>query len=429
MTKKAIYEAIAAEFLKLAALEQEPPVDPPVVPEPPTPEPPTPPEPPVEPDPPPALTPLSADPIVTVAKPVVGQGFIDPTYGVKVTRATQGPRRHNYSRRQAFSHDGKYFLTAAQDGYWFLHDANTCAEIKRLNGLAGDCEPIWSPSGKILHAGREGVGGVWYWLDVESNTRTVAFDLNGKTPFPDARSFWTKGEGTTSADGRYIALMAETYSGGRVTHYGIVTVDVIAGTVVGSLATSSRPDHVSMSPSGNYAVVSWTTSAGTRAYKRDFSGYTQLHSTSEHSDLAIGPNGEDFYVYTDYAAGQIRAKNLATGAAFDISSLYPRSGSAYAAHISGQGFGKPGWVVVSTYADNGSYGNARPDPTLQPQYRKVWLAELKPGGQKLNLCHIRSTASGYFAEPQATASRDLSRVMFASNLGSGSAESYIVDVP
>jgi hypothetical protein len=66
---------------------------------------------------------------------------------------------------------------------------------------------------------------------------------------------------------------------------------------------------------------------------------------------------------------------------------------------------------------------------LQPQYRKVWIAELKPGGQQLSLAHLQTTASDYFGEPQASVSRDFRYAIWASNLGAGSAESYIATVP
>jgi hypothetical protein len=437
--------AIAAEFNALAdevddllsapPTEPEPPIEePPVV----EPEPPVVPElpvdePPSDPEPTGKLKPLAADPIVgDVAKPPIGGSYVDPVYGVTIYRASAGTR-HDYSRRQAWNADNSRYLQLATNGYWHLHDGKTYQHVRQLSFLAGDAEAIWHPTDprKLLHTGREGQGGVWYWLDVETNTREVAFDLRGKTPFSNAQSFWTKAEGTTSADGRYIALMCETYSSAsqRVSHYGIVTVDIQTGNVVGSLEVASRPDHVSMSPTGQYAVVSWVGGNGTRAYTRDFSGYTQLHSTSEHSDLALGADGVDYYVYTDYTAGQIRAKRLDNGQVFNLSSLYPRGGSAYAAHISGQAFGKPGWVVISTYADYSNYGSTRPDPQLQPQYRKVWLAELRPNGRQYSVAHIRSTATGYFGEPQATISRDGSRIMYATNLGSGSADSFVAMLP
>jgi hypothetical protein len=291
---------------------------------------------------------------------------------------------------------------------------------------------LWSPTDpkKILFTGQNGQGGTWYWLDVEANTRTTAFSLAGKAPFPAAKSFWTKAEGTTSADGRVLTLMAETYNAsGSVTFYGVLTVDMATGAILGSRAGGSRPDHVSTAPSGKYAVISGDSAEGTVACPVDFkTACRKLHTKSEHSDLAYGPNKEDLYVYTDYTAGQIVAKNIATGASFNLTALYPASGAGYAAHISGQAFGMPGWVVISTYADFSNY-STRPASVLQPQYRKVFLAELKPGGRLLSVAHNRATVHEYRDEPQATISRDGSLIGFTSNLGGSTSNAYIVRVP
>lgn len=392
-----------------------------------------------------ALPALAADAIPTMAKPsgkassFTTPTYIDPVYKTRVYRATQASDGsgthvlHEYSRRQAWNSGNTRYVAQASNGYWFVYDASTFKPLRQLSGPAGDAEVIWSSSDprRLLYTGMNGQGGVWYWLDVETNTRTTAFSLAGKAPYPSAKSFWTKAEGTTSADGRYLALMAETYnSNGSVTFYGVLTVDVTTGAVVGSRASSQRPDHVSISPSGRWAVISGDGSEGTIACPRTFdSPCKKLHTKSEHSDLAYGPNREDFYVYTDYTTGQIVAKNIDSGASFNLTSLYPASGSAYAAHISGQAYEKPGWVAITSYGDYGSYGSASPDPKLQPQYRKVFLAELKPGGRLLSVAHTRQAGTGYFDEPQATVSRDLSRIMWHTNLGAGVSDSVMVGLP
>lgn len=372
---------------------------------------------------------LAADPIPALAaKPEVGGSYIDPVYKTKVTHAAKG--RHNYSRRSPFNADSSRLLIEKPDGQWELWDTAASKLIRVLSSVAGDCEAIWHPTDpkKLLHTGRDGVGGIWYWLDVEANARTVAFNLTGKTPFPNAKSFWTKGEGTTSADGKYLALMCETYTN-TVTHYGFVCVDVTTGAVVGSLVRSERPDHISMSPSGKWVVASGDGASGTRAYSRDFGMVKQLHSKSEHSDLALGPSGEDYYVFANYVTGQIEAKNIETLASINLAPIYPVSGDAYALHISGQAFERPGWVVISTYDDSSKYNTVRPASTLQPQYRKVWLAELKQGGQKLSVCHIRGSGTDYPDEPQAAPNRTLTKIAFATNLGAGASDTFVAEVP
>ncbi|TXC66409.1 hypothetical protein FSC37_12865 [Piscinibacter aquaticus] len=62
---------------------------------------------------------------------------------------------------------------------------------------------------------------------------------------------------------------------------------------------------------------------------------------------------------------------------------------------------------------------------LQPMYRRVMLVELRRGGRQLGIAHTRTGAryGGYNGEPQATISRDGSRVVFASNFDDGGAPS------
>ena len=396
-----------------------------------------------------ALTPLSAEPIQPITKPAPGTFQADPAYGTHLYRATnaedgQGGRlRHEYSRRQAFNADQSRYLAQDASGYWHLYDGATLTHIAVLPDFAGDCEPIWHPTdpGKLYFTSRDG-GMVWWLYDIASETREVVFDFTGQTPWPDAASFWTKGEGTMSADGRYLSLMASTYHQATQTKtiYGLVTLDVQERRIVGTLDAAdfpvahAEPDHISTSPSGGYAVPSWNANGGgTWAYTLDFGESRRLISSSEHSDLAFGPNGEDYLVAADYSRDAIVAVDLATAEATPLHPLYPASGEAYALHISGQAFDKPGWVVVSTYADSANYGTTWPSPTLRPEYRKVWLMELKPDGRKLNVAHTQvdweKGKGNYFLEPQASVSRDLSRVIFASDFGTGTVESFIVPIP
>lgn len=397
------------------------------------------------------LKPLSADPIEPAKKPARGEEFVDPAYGTTIHRATDisdgegGRMRHEYSRRQAFNADNTRYLAQDGRGAWYLYDAATYQKIEKLEGFAGDCEAIWHPTdpNKIYLTERDG-GMQWWSYDITSHKRDVVFDFTGKTPWPKATSFWTKSEGTMSADGRYIALMATSYN--ERTHekaiYGLVMLDIQEKKIVGTLdaekfpVPGAFPDHISTSASGKYAVPSWLNGqGGTRAYTQDFSESIELSPNSEHSDLAFGPNKEDYYVFADYSSGNLSAVDMSNGQRIALAPLYPASGEAYALHISGQAFDKPGWAVVSTYADSANYNATYPAPELRPEYRKVWLVELKPNGRKLNVAHIRSNDAGvsgddaYFLEPQATASRDLSRIMYVSNFGEKAVESYIVDVP
>lgn len=395
------------------------------------------------------LKPLSADAIPSASAPEraksFSEAFIDPVYGTRLYHATSGKEgqgdrmRHEYSRRQAFNANNSRFLAQDAKGYWYLYDAKSFSKLRVLKDLAGDCEPIWHPSdpNKLYATSRDG-GLQWWLLDVEKGSRELVFDFTGKTSWPNARSFWTKGEGTTSADGRYLGLMATSYDSQskKVSIYGLVTLDLKDKKIVGTLDASKfdgkMPDYVSTSPSGRYVITSWD-GGGTFAYTRDFSSRKTLHGKSEHSDLAFGPNREDYYVYSDYDTGAIVAREIDTLKSFDVAPIYQGDHESYVVHISGQAFDKPGWVVISTYGDSSKYGAVSPAPSIRPEYRKVWLAELKPKGRKFNVAHIRQTPiieKTYFAEPQASVSRDLSRIIFSSDFGSGGTpDDYIIGLP
>jgi hypothetical protein len=381
---------------------------------------------------------------------VTAPSYTDPAYGTKVFKITDTATdgnvanvahiRHDYSRRQAFNADSTRYLAQDANGFWALFDGNTFKRIpgKRSNGmlagLAGDAEPIWHPTDpKLLWYTAMNGGMVWYEKNVETDTDTVLVNFAGRLPWSNVARMWTKSEGTTSADGRYFALMAETEGFSTL---GLVCWDRVTDTITTLPASAfggARPDHISMSPSGKYVVPSWAfnKTLGTRAYTREFSSYRILHVQSEHSDLAFGPAGEDMYVVTDYDSGQIRAVDMDTGASINLLPMYPASGASYAAHISGKAYKRPGWVVISTYADFSNYTTSPASPQ-QGMYRKVMAVELKAGGRVLNIAHTQSGRDygGYFGEHQATVNLDFSRVVWAVNFGSGTRiESVMVGLP
>ena len=394
---------------------------------------------------------LSAEPIAPTVPPAratsLATAYVDPVYGTRLYHATEAKdgkvrMRHEYSRRQAFNANNTRFIAWDGGGAWYLYDANTFQKIRVLKDFAGDCEPLWHPTdpNSLYFTSLYG-GMVWWRYDIATDKKEVLFDFTGKTPWPKATSYWTKAEGTMSADGRYLALMATSYDNATKvnTIHGMLMFDVQQKQIVGTLDAAkfpkphAFPDHISTSPSGKYAVPSWGKGeGGTRAYTRDFSASKLLLDNSQHSDLAFGPNREDMLVYTDYETGFVVARNLDTLASFNITTLYQGDSESYAAHVSGQAFDKPGWAVISTYGDSAKYGSQVPAATLRPQYRKVFLAELKPNGRILNVAHIQASVrkgKDYFHEPQATASRDLSRIIFTSDFGGQDPDDYIVGLP
>jgi archaellum component FlaF (FlaF/FlaG flagellin family) len=364
------------------------------------------------------------------ARPAKGVPFKDPAFGTCVVRATDhaveppsGFARNDYSRRQAFNANNTRVLVYSLNGAWHLYDANSLLPLRVLNGPAGDAEPQWDPTDpqSLFWIPING-GMVLNKLNVETNTSTTAANFAGKLPWADVARVWTKSEGSASADGRYWCFMAETSAFGI---RGVFTYDLQTQTVLGTRSLSSRPDHISMSASGRWCTISGgDVSGATMAWNRTFTQSVQLHQGGEHSDLALGADGHDYYVAVDYQsnAGDMYMLDIDTGVKTVLFPTYI-AGTATAYHISGKAFAKPGWVLVSTYARSGA------EKWL---HERVMAVELAAAPKIINIAHHHTSYNGYWTEPHASVSRDFSHVFFSSNWATTSdtdVDAFMVRLP
>ena len=372
--------------------------------------------------------------VSAAGRPVKGAVMAEPSFGTCLVRTTnhraEYPQaaflRNDYSRRQAFNADQTLMFVFGSNGYWHLYDANTLAYIKPLVGLAGDAEPQWDPTDpNALYYVPINGGTQLLKLDVRSNTSSVVADFAGKLPTwaAGAAHVWSKAEGSPSADARYWGFQVED---GSFSMLGYMVWDLVDNRMVGARATDVRPDHVSMSPSGRWFVSSgWE---GTWAWSPDFSEKKKLHGSTEHSDIAIGANGHDMFVSIDYqsANGDVFSTDIdacpsvpadATDAPTCVRTVLFSTyvnGSTTALHISGKAYAKPGWVVISPYGTQ---------PTRDGDYpwyaNKVFAMQLAANGQVYQLAEHRSvwdpTTTSYWFEPQATVSRDFTRIFYNSS--------------
>jgi hypothetical protein len=264
-------------------------------------------------------------------------------------------------------------------------------------------------------------------LDVETGQRRILADLSQRVRaiWPGATSLWTRSEGSPSQDHRYWAFQVDD---AKWAGLGLVSYDLKEDRIIATYDFAQnrkvRPDHVSMSPSGRYIVVSWD--EGVTSFRPDFTEPRVIQKKGEHSDIAIGADGEDVYVAVDYesSGGPLFMVDLRTGKRTDLLKTYVE-GTATAIHISGKAFARPGWVLISTYADYGKAGQ-------QWLHRKVFAMSLEPKPRIINLAHHQSTPNEYFTEPQATTNRTLTRVLFSSNWGTRSKtdiDTFMVVVP
>jgi hypothetical protein len=361
--------------------------------------------------------------VASVPRPIKGVMQMPSDFGVCLFRATDAAleppnvyARNDYSRRQAFNADNSRFVVYASGGGWHLYDATTLGWIKQLSGISGTAEPQWDASNpNVLYYVPNKGGLKLYRLDVSTNTSTVAADFSGKLPWSGVARVWQKGEGSPSADGRYWCFVAETSTAGIL---GVFTWDQEAQAVIGSKALTVNPNWVSMSPSGKYCIV-----AGTTAYNPTFTSSRTLISGSQHSDLALGADGRDYFVFINQAVdGYLTMIDVETGAATRLIPTWI-NGSSTSGHISGKAFSRPGWVLYSTF--NSKNGE-------QWVSERLMAIEMKASPKIINLAHHHTYYNGYWTQPHASVSRDFSRAVFNSNWGSTSdldVDTYMVRLP
>lgn len=377
-----------------------------------------------------------------LARPEKGEPFADPVYGTCVVRVTAHDRepptgfaRNDYSRRQAFNADNTKLFIIAYDGAWHLYDAASLRYLKPLRALSGDAEPQWHPTNPDLlyFVPRDGVGMKLYELNVRTDEVRIVgdFERRLKKQWPGAYTAWTRSEGSPSADLRYWAFQVDDADWNGL---GMFTYDLTTDTILAiydfKANGRSRPDHLSMSPSGNYVVVGWD--EGPFVFTRDLKGERPLAKNGEHSDLARAADGDDVYVSVDYekSGGPVYMVNLRTGERTDLFNSYQMH-TATAMHFSGKAFGQPGWVLMSTYAD---YSRVPLPWSSAPQWlhRKVFAVQLKSNPKILNLAHDHAAYAKYWTEPQASVNRDFTRILFNSNWDTPSeldVDAYMIVLP
>ena len=415
----------------------------------------------------PLIAGMDIQPLPDTPLPEKGVATLEPTYKTCLVRITDTGslkqnnfnfRRNIYSRSQAFNADNSKMILMDQAGFWYLYDAQTGKEIRALKdfqgaeGLphhiaGGNAEPQWHTSdpNTLYFMNENGVGMKLFSVDIGKNQVSLAADMGA-----EIRKYWnaadiatTRSEGSPSSDGRYWCLLARDSTSWKT--HGVFVWDIQQQQIIGHLDTpDGAPDHVSMSPSGEYCVISGDDQTGTRAYDRKFQNFTQLHQKSEHSDIALNKAGQDVYVSIDYqsSGGDIFMTNLKTG---KQTVLFPSylNGTATAIHVSGKAFRKPGWVLISTYAEQkGDQFNLRQE-NRQWLHRKIFAVSLEDTPKIYSIANADSEhfypqlpegmndSANYWLEPHATVNQDFTRILFNSgwNRMNGEVDNFMIALP
>lgn len=354
--------------------------------------------------------------------------------------------RHLYSRQAALSDDGALALVMQRDGHFLIVDADGGEgnPVAPSTGLAGgNCDANWH--GRFIYAvGNDGAAKGALSVSEDGNARRM-FDIEDAASFTYAHS---GAEGRPSRDGRRFPFMLHDASF-RVLRS--VVTDASGKIILAVPNNGDNPNHVTMSPSGRWFIVSRADTganrggdplqhAGTWAY--DLAGeypVIQLAAGSQHSDVCTGKDGRDHFVYADFDATSphagkvwycpIEAPDERTVVLNTYGPNHDRQNNAF--HFSG--CGPDGWVLAS------AYGRA---PAMHERVawwdHRIFAIEVSPHANERrvalladhNSVYDPNNAERYWAEPHACWSRDGSRIIFASNnRGEHEPASYVLDVP
>jgi len=340
---------------------------------------------------------------------------------------------------QAWNADESRVLLQSTGWNWYLYDAVTLlpAGAVAIDGL----EPRWDacqPQTLFYQDWNHQM----VRLNVETGQATVVHDFRADFPGHTLASVWSNYMGSPSRDGRYWGFMAEDDPSWVA--FALLVFDLQSAQVVATRNLPSNHDlaGVTMSPQGNYLVAFFNDYAepgflGTEAdprgimvYDRNLANGRGLVRQGSPAAVALDGQGREVLVYVDYDANFISMVNLADGTVtplweIDVTHAWLNN------RFSGHAFGRPGWVLVSTFDE---------DPVAQNwMSNQVFAVELAAGGRTVRLAHHRSRLDTtqddtYLAEPKATVNRSFTRLLFTSNWGrSGAAvdevEVYLLELP
>ena len=363
------------------------------------------------------------------ARPQIGVAYDDPIYGTGTRRMTDAGStrfdRNTYSRRQAENADGTRFMTYHGTARYRVYDRSSLQLIRELD-IHPDSEPQWHPSNAdaIRHvAGPDATSGdlKLYETQVSSGKTTVIADLTDRlrAVFPAATHMKDKAEGAPSVDGSRYAWIVHDATGQPI---GLVSYDLAADRILGTRPVRSdvgRLDWVSTSPTGKHVVAGYVNA--TIVHASDLDDERRINDKADHSDIALDADGRDAYVYIDFSAGidggWLVSVDLATLQRTRLIDFYDQANTSV--HVSGKGYDKPGWVVVSTY-------NCKVDGAWS--CNKVLAVEMQSDPAIVNLAHTYNCGESYWTETHAVVNRSFTRVYYNSDASRCTTEAEVYEL-
>jgi hypothetical protein len=381
--------------------------------------------------PPPLITDFQVYQTPDLAEPAPRSPFRDPVFGTCLVRVTDreadlapddtsGGLKNEYSRVQSFNADGSLLIVRGTEATWYLYNA---ASLLPLGQLPIDIDPRWDATDPdLIYFSDESR---LMSFNVRSGVRQVVHDFADDFPSQRVSWVWTRYEGSPSFDGRTWGMMVQD---NRDRIVAFLVYDLVLDQVVATRELSGSPeiDTVTISPLGDYFLAYFDTyceygslgddahPCGLMVYDRNLQNGRSLVRIIGHSDLALDAAGREVLIFQNIDTDNVSMLDLETGSVTD---LFPIdfSHSPIGLHFSGRAVNRPGWAVISTYS-----GGYPQDATWMDD--AVFAVELKEGGRVVRLAHTHSLVDenqehDYWAEPQASANQDLTRVVFTTNWG------------
>jgi hypothetical protein len=364
-------------------------------------------------------------PMTALAKPAVGQAVTDPQFGTTIRRITNvggtGVIKPAYSTVPAWNADETYLIlyhTSTTNPGHHLYNGKTYQHIRQLNIDPPDLEQFY------WHATDPDV---LYYID--ANTKTLTrYRVSTNTTQPVRTFTCNAGLVDGGNDPMYMSwdsdLIGLTCEDGSVFSYRIST-NSLGSSITVANASLTAPVAA---PSGTQMFFNLNNRADVRqvsdiSYIRSITGM----DADEHGSVHMLADGSDAFTAVQFGTyeGTVVVGNMSTGNARvvvgpDTGYPFPPSGT----HISGVALKRPGWVAVSIIGD--ADGQSLLD-------NELLLVDTNPGGQVCRVGHHRSRGDlgpqGYWAEPHVVISPSGTRMVFASDWGGATVDTYVVELP
>lgn len=367
------------------------------------------------------------------SKPALHASYVDPTFGTTVYRVTATSQigsvsrvRHYYSKQDPFNADGSYAMFVTSDGNYWLYDAATWEPVKTVSDYphVSDSEPEiqWHPSNPdwfyYINDGNR-----FARFEISSHTTTILHDF-GDDGYQETRA---RLEGNMDKSGRFYAMIGITGSGDSEAFVYDIENDVLSKRVNINAIEDEGIDWISMSQNGGYVVLMGDGHSYVYDYNMNYKGRLPLGSYG-HADLCSLADGREVMVYdgADHVVADdgdrwINMAYLDTVNGNDTGSVVPlvRIGWSTTPHVSCRNTAFPGWALISNQGDGSNNFD-----------KEIFWVKLDGSNEVRRVAHHYSSRSsgGYFAEQHAVTNKHGTKIIFASNYGSGEISAYLVDL-